>query len=238
MWGWVRTQNAVLSGVLLRWYFCRPGHMSISQAVSIPELSCVWNCRKNQATELHEFSTDSHYLTTDRVHLHGKSFSWKKVVSLITILQVSNLMLISLNLTRSPPILSGLRLSIMNSFNISLSYLNFLCPPLHLKFFLAIFKIILIFQGPTQVISLISVLLNYLMSFMLFYKVFYILLEQERIQSTNQLPWCLSFFNFVFFSSFYLFDSLLYHSFTKLLNPLRAGRCFFTSVLAVTVHCK
>lgn len=163
----------------------------------------------------------------------GKSFSWKKVISLITILQVSNL--ISLNLTRSPPILSGLRLSIMNSFNIFPISTSYVLPSSQV--FLAIFKIILIFQGPTWVISLISVLLSYLISFMLFYKLFYILLEQERIQSTNQLPWCLSFSNFVF-SSFYLFDSLLYHSFTKVLNPLRAGKCFSTSVLAVTVHCK
>lgn len=110
MWGWGRMQSPVLSWVLHYWYFSRPGHLSIPQAISIAELNCE---TVKSGTVLSEFSTDYHYLTADRVHFMANPFLEKKkkksILSLITILQVSNLIFTSLGLTRSLPILSGLK---------------------------------------------------------------------------------------------------------------------------------
>ena len=70
-------QSPVLSWVLHYWYFSHPGHLSIPQAISIPELSCE-TVKKSQATVLNEFSIDSHYLTADRVHFIANPFREKK----------------------------------------------------------------------------------------------------------------------------------------------------------------
>ena len=118
----------------------------------------------------------------------------------------------------------------MNSFNFSPFYLNFLCPHIHLNFFPAIFKILRIFQGPTQVISLISVSLSsykYIFSYLMYFiSCFKYFLEQER-DSINQpivlMPFKKSCLLFIFLIS----DSFLCHSSTKLLNPLRAGKFFY-----------
>lgn len=128
--------------------------------------------------------------------------------SLLTILQVSNLIFRSLRLTSSPPVLSDLRLSILNPFSISPFYFNFLGPHLHLRvFFLAILKILLIFQGPSQMISLISVLLSsymhilsYLMSFLFFISYFKYLLNKKR-DSVNQPIALMPFFKILSSSS-------------------------------------
>lgn len=71
-------RSPVLSWVLHYWYFSHPGHLSIPQAISIPELSCETVKKKSQATVLNEFSTDSHYLTADRVHFIANPFCGKK----------------------------------------------------------------------------------------------------------------------------------------------------------------
>ena len=95
-----------------------------------PSLFLNWAVKlskKSQATVLNEFCTDSHYLTADRVHFIANPFCGKKkkIVSLITILQVSNLTFTSLSLTRSLPILSGLKHELLQYLSFPSQFLMF-----------------------------------------------------------------------------------------------------------------